>query len=244
MFQCVQSVFLWLKKWITFLFFHRRIHKMKSENQTNFALYESISIAEAKEKEPENATLPDIIDQIRSGSNGLKQKIETLNNLYVTDTTKNKKKYRELKDTLPVFMASGVFKGSKSVESLQHHSGYIILDFDHLEDAQEFLKQVSKDPHTHVAFLSPSGNGVKVICKVSPIPTTPAEHTQGAWKAVAKHYEKYGIASEGVDGSGKNVNRLCYLSYDPDIYYNPNSEPLAWEPPPEQNAKTKSTSKR
>ena len=200
-----------------------------SENKnTEYIDYKSISIAEGMKAPPRNSYLCDEIDRIKNGSNGLKQKIEKLNNLYITDNTKNKKKYTELKNTLPVFMASGIFKGNKSAKSLQHHSGNILLDFDHMQDAQEFKIQVCKDPNTLAVFTSPSGNGMKVICKVNPIPNTPPEHII-AWKAVAKFYEKYGKASEGVDGTGKNVNRLCYLSYDPTVYYNPQSKTLSWE---------------
>ena len=194
---------------------------------TKYIEYQSVSIADGIKAPPRNSNLYDVINQIRDGNKGLKQKIERLNHLYVTDTTPSKKNYNTLKATLPVFMASGIFTGSKSTKALQQHSGNIILDFDHMQDAQEFKTKVSNDKYNLAVFTSPSGNGVKVICKVNPIPITPDEH-KIAWKAVVAYFEKYGKVEEAADSNGKNVNRLCYLSYDPTIYYNPQSEPIPW----------------
>ena len=196
--------------------------------KTKYIEYQSVSVANGIKAPPRNSNLYDVIDQIRDGNKGLKQKIERLNHLYVTDATPSKKNYETLKATLPVFMASGIFTGSKSAKALQQHSGNVILDFDHMQDAQEFKTQVSNDKYSLAVFTSPSGNGMKVICKVNPIPRNPDEHGI-AWKTVAAYFEKYGKVGEGADNSGKNVNRLCYLSYDPTVYYNPQSEPMPWD---------------
>lgn len=196
--------------------------------KTKYIEYQSISVAIGIKAPPRNSNLYDVIDQIRYGNKGLKQKIERLNHLYVTDATPSKKNYETLKATLPVFMASCIFTGSKSAKALQQHSGNVILDFDHMQDAQEFKTQVSNDKYSLAVFTSPSGNGMKVICKVNPIPRNPDEHGI-AWKTVAAYFEKYGKVGEGADNSGKNVNRLCYLSYDPTVYYNPQSEPMPWD---------------
>src|SRR5207244_10836636 len=53
-----------------------------------------------------------------------------------------------------------------------------------------------------------------------------------AWQAVAEyHKHQYGIT---WDASGKDISRLCYVSYDPNLHSNPGARPFVvppFEPP-------------
>lgn len=110
---------------------------------------------------------------------------------------------------LSAFMPSGVFVGGRKAEHLQSHSGIVVLDLDDTGDADGIRDLVTADPYTAAAFVSPSGDGVKVFVPVYPVPMDSACH-RVAFLSVQSHYEQY----HAVDPSGKDVNRMCFLSHD------------------------------
>jgi hypothetical protein len=63
-------------------------------------------------------------------------------------------------------------------------------------------------------FISPSGNGLKVLVK---IPADPENHTN-YFNSLEKHFN-----SPYFDKTSKNLSRVCYESYDPLIHVNENS---------------------
>ncbi|MCL4283401.1 MAG: hypothetical protein KJZ58_14210 [Flavobacteriales bacterium] len=129
-------------------------------------------------------------------------------------------KRKELKDALPIVVWAGKFS-QRGNANLTAHAGLLVLDYDKLEpDALATLRaKVVADPHTFGAFTSPSGNGLKVVVRIEPRPASNEEHAH-AWQVVADHY------GHGPDASGKNVERVCFLSHDPDVYINEGAEPL------------------
>ena len=120
----------------------------------------------------------------------------------VRDGNKDKKK------RLPIVCFSGEFS-SRSDEALFEHSGYIVLDFDHV-DVDATKKALGTDDYVHSCWISPSGTGVKALVKI----TNPERH-RDHFRALVKYFEKqHGLE---VDQSGINESRACYESYDPDI---------------------------
>jgi hypothetical protein len=130
---------------------------------------------------------------------------------------KVKSERQELKKGLPAVCFSGQF--SKRLDSaLIEHSGLICLDFDGYTTTKEVLhakEMLSNDKYTYAVFISPSGNGLKVIVK---IPEDPENHL-GYFRALDTHH-----ASPNFDRVSRNISRVCYESYDPQIYINENSE--------------------
>ena len=123
----------------------------------------------------------------------------------------NKEKRSALKKQLPAVAVSGIFSDRKT---LTNYSGLIQIDFDELTDPEIVKKDLIKDPYTYVAFISPSGNGLKLIVKV---PRYPEEHIKN-FEALELYYlHKYGLT---LDPHTKDITRLMYLSYDPEIYTN------------------------
>ena len=56
--------------------------------------------------------------------------------------------------------------------SLTEHSGIICLDFDSYEKQRDLLQDkenLSKDKFVFSVFISPSGNGLKVLVKIPPV---------------------------------------------------------------------------
>lgn len=127
------------------------------------------------------------------------------------------KSYRnELKKQLPAICFSGKFS-KRADNSLSEHSGLICLDFDGYQKQKELLQdkeKISKNKYVYSVFISPSGNGLKVLVK---IPKDPDNH-QNYFNSLEKYFN-----SPFFDKTSKNLSRVCYESYDPLIYINENS---------------------
>jgi hypothetical protein len=129
---------------------------------------------------------------------------------------KKKPERNELKKLLPAVCFSGTFN-KRTDDSLIEHSGLICLDFDGYERQKDLLNDketLTKNKYVYSVFISPSGNGLKVLVK---IPADPENHTN-----YFNSLEKY-LNSPYFDKTSKNISRVCYESYDPLIYVNEHS---------------------
>ena len=82
----------------------------------------------------------------------------------------NKAKRDELKrNTLPMVTFAGTF-ATRSNGALKKSSGFAIMDFDCLGDLDLLIDQFENDDYTYCCFVSPSGNGLKVLVKIPPVP--------------------------------------------------------------------------
>ena len=130
---------------------------------------------------------------------------------------KDKEKRNALKQGLPAVCFSGTFN-KRSDDSLMEHSGLICLDFDGFKTKGAMNKkkdEIAKDPYTYSVFISPSGNGIKVLVK---IPCDSSKH-KSYFQALEKYYD-----CEEFDITCKNVSRVCYESFDPEIVICEDSE--------------------
>ena len=128
---------------------------------------------------------------------------------------------KELKLNLDYITPGGTFT-TRANGNLIEHSGFLHLDIDKLPTADiETTKQsIIASPYTHICYLSPSGNGFKVWVK---IPTVKDDITyKGFYEAVVKEYN----LPDNTDTKTKDISRACFMSYDPDVYYNPQSTPF------------------
>ena len=147
----------------------------------------------------------------------------------------DEKIYRMLKQqTLPYVTPCGVFSYRKS-DSLTGPSGLIVVDIDHLDsrgEAEKLKRQLFDDRLLHpvLAFTSPSGYGVKAFIPydLARIPDTrqnTSENIHWAMNYVQAIYDFYSShpdgedkktnrSGKGVDRSGKDLVRACFLSYD------------------------------
>lgn len=123
---------------------------------------------------------------------------------------------KSIKTNLPCYTFSGTFS-TRSKIGLKKHSGLIILDFDHVgsfKDACNFRDSISDNDFVFSAFISPSGDGVKVLIKIPPI----EQDHELYYNSLFNYFN-----SPFLDQSGKDVARLCFESYDPEMYINPES---------------------
>ena len=126
---------------------------------------------------------------------------------------RDKPKRNILKQSLPAVCFSGVF--SKRLDSsLATHSGLICLDFDGYKSSKDMLQEkqrLSQDKFVFSVFISPSGNGLKVLVKIPGIPDNHKKY----FNSLEKHFN-----SPYFDKTSKNISRVCYESYDPLIHIN------------------------
>jgi hypothetical protein len=93
----------------------------------------------------------------------------------------------------------------------------VCLDFDGYLKQKELLQDkesLSKSKYVYSVFISPSGNGLKVLVKV---PEDPENHVN-YFNSLEKHFN-----SPYFDKTSKNLSRVCYESYDPLLHINENS---------------------
>ena len=124
--------------------------------------------------------------------------------------------YSAAKRRLPAMTFCGTFSPRRGIAHLKQHSGIVHGDLDHLEDIHAVKRRVATDPHVVYIFVAPSGDGLKLGVHVDPVPDD--RTYKRTWQAVATvHQQLYGLT---WDPSGKDISRLCYVSWDAAIYVN------------------------
>lgn len=142
---------------------------------------------------------------------------------------------------------SGTFTTRRD-DALIAHSGYLCLDFDHLDQAEftdnsrsinghsrldKVRRLLLQDPHfeTLLLFTSPSGNGLKWVIPIGndQLPITPP-YGGGAFAAGCEAHRVWFTAVRNylaatyhldADRACINISRCCFLPYDPDCYIAP-----------------------
>lgn len=162
-----------------------------------------------KSKEPHNISIRKAFDRIRSGKS--KDLIAKIRAAETKDDKLN------LKKQLPSICFAGTFK-HRDNHGIIDHAGFICLDFDHLSSPEkllEFKEELKKNKYVFAAFISPSGDGMKVIVR---IPKDIKNHS-GYATSLGKWFDQ---DDQKVDEL-KDIARVCFESYDPDIYVNENA---------------------
>lgn len=164
-------------------------------------------------KPSRSTTLEEIIQWIREGK--YKQEIEN-----IRAAGNNVKEIAFHKKGLDYVTWSGTFS-TRLAANLITHSGYIVIDFDHLQDAENFKLQLKSDPYVAACFISPSGAGLKVVVRVKD-----TDRHKEVFADLAYYFNNvYRLTdTEKVDPSGSDVSRACFLSYDPEAYQNSDSK--------------------
>ena len=130
----------------------------------------------------------------------------------------NSVKASEIKSNLPAITISATFKERRKKGYEDNYSGLLHLDYDKLENVEEVKANLISIPYTYSAFISPSGNGVKVLVRSD---NDISSHTK-AFNNLRGYYDK--IVGVESDRSVKDITRLCFVSYDCELYLNEISE--------------------
>ena len=130
---------------------------------------------------------------------------------------KETEKYRKFKTTLPAITFSGTFEKRRNCKNILSPTGFIIPDLDHLKNLELIFDILTQDKNTWFAFRSPSGEGLKVGFRAQNIKDD-KDHKQ-FYFAVERYFKEiYGIE---IDPACKDISRLTFVSYDPELWINP-----------------------
>lgn len=158
----------------------------------------------------DSQALADVSDILHNIKAGLYQ-----DHVLKVRTAKDDDERKRLKNKAPAVTISGQFSHRKS-ENLIRHSGLIAIDFDNLDDYGDTFNLLINDPYSYSVFMSISGRGICALVKID------GKRHLDAFLGLEKYYYvTYGLQ---LDRSCKDVARPRYLSYDPDLYVNENSE--------------------
>lgn len=136
---------------------------------------------------------------------------------------KTKEEKEKAKMKLPAVTWNGTFK-TKNRSDLIHYSSFTALDFDHIqpEKMDGFGKWLQSFQCVYAYYITPSGKGYKAIIlhdNYEPL----------------YHYDLYNqllklFDCPEIDKSTTDLARGNFLSYDPNLWKNPNPEPFHFVP--------------
>lgn len=149
-------------------------------------------------------TVKDALNRIKKG----KSKDKVLDIRQEMDSERKSSK----KLQLPSVIFTGKVDGERIDANVKERTSLVVLDFDHVkvEDKKEELK---KNKYIFACWVSPSGDGVKALVKIADT-TKHRLH----YESLLKEFDA------DSDPKNKNESRLCFESYDPDLYLNEESE--------------------
>ena len=150
----------------------------------------------------------EVLNSFKDGSN--KSKIEAIRLI-------PEKKERNIeKAKLKSICFSGEFS-RRAIKNIVNHSGFACLDFDDvgtIQDAICLRDSLQDNDYIYSAFISPSGDGVKAIVKVP----KDIQNYKKYYEALCETFDSK------LDTGTKDISRVCYESYDPDLFINENSK--------------------
>jgi hypothetical protein len=164
-------------------------------------------------------------DNIRQAKNGVDIELDAImTSIHIGEWKNQVEKVRSAADKkerdglkkklLPYFTGSGTF-GVRNKNNLKEHNGRIIIDVDGVDDINEVKSRVGADPFLEYCFTSCSGNGLALVFRIDP-----GKHDQ-SFDALAGYLRaEYDIE---VDEPVRDVSRARFVSYDPDLIFNPNA---------------------
>ena len=118
----------------------------------------------------------------------------------------------------PAVTFGGTFTGTGTAKDISVMSGLSVLDFDHIKNLPEVRQKLENDSNTFLLFVSPSGDGLKVVVRHGL--TDPLK-----WQYLYFELEAYYLNTFGLetDKSGKDISRMCFLPYIDTLFQNDNS---------------------
>ena len=133
----------------------------------------------------------------------------------------------KLKKNLPAFTPAGTFTDRRLPDFLDNYAQLLVLDFDKLSagQIQQLRHFAADDPYCCAGFISPSGRGYKLFFQTDAGPQTHAPAFAQICSYLQAKWPPALLAA--LDTSGKDITRLCFLSFDPDAWISYPKSPFA-----------------
>lgn len=134
--------------------------------------------------------------------------------------------YSVQKKTLP-YIVCGIFNPPYRKKDNFAYTDCFILDIDHLSSKglqlQEVRKTIQSDDRVSMIFTSPGGDGLKILFHLQDR-CTDSNLFSLFYKAFAIQFSRLYDIEQVIDQKTSDVSRACFISVDPDVYYNPHSQ--------------------
>jgi len=171
----------------------------------------------ARAQNGENIIIEEAFSQIQSDV--LKAKTLQIRQFYLSNEDI---KAKELKLSLPAVAFAATYNSQRKSGNEKRYNKLCVIDIDDLslEDITDYRSRLSKDNHIIASWTSPSGRGIKGIVgfdfgDTEVIPSNQNMLHRIGFLTVEEYFKKeYNLS---IDESGKDMTRLCFLSYDNSI---------------------------
>lgn len=136
--------------------------------------------------------------------------------------------YRKMKTALPYIVCAQFYPKIRRKENFVSTKRFLV-DIDHLSefeiDKQDLEAKLKSDKQVELLFSSPSGDGLKVLFKLSEKITDSGYYSMFYKSFCLRFMQTYQLGA-AVDIKTCDVSRCCFVSFDPDVYYNADAEPI------------------
>lgn len=132
----------------------------------------------------------------------------------------NEELYGMLKSKLPAVTFCGEFENVRKASELTVYNKLMIIDIDHIssDDLLKIKTILSNDKYILSFWESPSGRGLKCLIKID----SDYEKHKPFFNSLKNYFfNNYEIE---LDVSGKDISRLCFSSWDENIFFNANAK--------------------
>lgn len=190
---------------------------------SNFTIMYGTSIRSSADKLRKTDT-EQVFRSLRDPKPEMAARIRQLRIVYGIDA----KQYAELKRQLPYFVC-GIFSPPYRRKEHFAYTETFLVDIDHIAakglSLTEIRQRIQGDPRVLLCFTSPSEDGLKVMFRLGERCYDSGVYTLFYKAFVRAFSQTYGL-EQVVDDKTCDVSRACFISVDPEAYFNAECEPV------------------
>lgn len=172
----------------------------------------------------QHTTLGAVLERFRRPSEHLQALISRIRN------ARSKEERDALKRELAQVVFAGIFERRQN-DGIRSYSGILTVDLDADQnpgcDLPGLKSLLAQDPYVLAAFISPSGNGLKLLVRVAepiaevtdPVPLQKA-HARASRAFFGYLRATYGLIADDTP----DLSRACFATVDPALHFNPDAE--------------------
>jgi tetratricopeptide (TPR) repeat protein len=165
-----------------------------------------------------------VFEWIKQPEENIRTKIERLRLVKTID----KNQYGLLKRQLP-YLVCGIFNPPyRRIENFGYTECFIV-DIDHIAEKGLYInslrEKLTSDSRTMLCFLSPGEDGLKILFRLKEKCSDAGRYSLFYKTFIQVLAQQYNF-EQVLDKSTSDVSRACFMSYDPEIFFNPLAEPV------------------
>lgn len=167
---------------------------------------------------------PEALTTMIRTDNALKEETARLRRIKDLDANS----YKKLKTRLPYIVGSDFENGIRKSDFFKA-CHYVLLDVDHcMLENQTVPGYLAEDSRVLLAFVSPGGEGFKVLFRLESPCLSLLEYKIFYREFAIQFAEKNQLAGS-VDLRTCDATRACFLAHDTNVYFNPEATGICWD---------------